>query len=154
MSSTSKSQRKWAACFVHLKKAMSNLKLKFDFGLHCFTASLHTSSSSSDEEEEISFCEDWPRFAAACQLDYDPDDDQSSDSDSVWYSPQAYFADDNIDENADDNVDDKAEIFIRNFRRQLQIERQISVDRVLARKLSASAASMISQGRMKRKIRR
>ncbi|CAN1122549.1 hypothetical protein LINPERPRIM_LOCUS2787 [Linum perenne] len=102
---------------------MAKLKilLNFDFYLHCFAASLLASSSSEEEEEGISYS-DRPGLAAALSEDYDP---EALDTDSVWYSPQAYFA---SPSSSEVDIDEKAEIFIANFRRQLQIERQISLD--------------------------
>ncbi|CAI0451358.1 unnamed protein product [Linum tenue] len=124
-------ERRWVL-FGRLKRAVSKLRviLKFDFHVWRLASSLLRSSSSIGPSRVISFG-DRPGLTAAYE---DYDEAAAADSDSgYWYSPpppakvelrraiSRRFS-------MEDDIDDRAEMFIANFRRQLQIERQISLD--------------------------
>ncbi|CAI0451359.1 unnamed protein product [Linum tenue] len=134
-------ERRWVL-FGRLKRAVSKLRviLKFDFHVWRLASSLLRSSSSIGPSRVISFG-DRPGLTAAYE---DYDEAAAADSDSgYWYSPPPPAA---ADASAaapkkvelrraisrrfsmEDDIDDRAEMFIANFRRQLQIERQISLD--------------------------
>ncbi|CAN1122540.1 hypothetical protein LINPERPRIM_LOCUS2785 [Linum perenne] len=134
--SSSKSERRWIL-FDRLKKAVSKLKVLLKFDLHVWRlAGSLLASSPSAPSRVISCGSDLPGLAAACE-DYDPLLRQDSDSD--WYSPPASFSPPSSSRtelhrtisrrsSMEDDIDKKAEMFIANFRRQLRIERQISLD--------------------------
>ncbi|CAI0451057.1 unnamed protein product [Linum tenue] len=130
--SSGREERRWVL-FGRLKRAVSKLRviLKFDFHVWRLASSLLRSSSSIGPSRVISFG-DRPGLTAAYE-DYD-EAAAAADSDSgYWYSPpppakvelrraiSRRFS-------MEDDINDRAEMFIANFRRQLQIERQISLD--------------------------
>ncbi|CAN0926039.1 hypothetical protein LINGRAHAP2_LOCUS35096 [Linum grandiflorum] len=132
MSSTSSKaeqprSRPWAP-LERLQNAVSKIKLLLNFDLHVWrlAASLLAGSSSSAPSLRA---EDRPGLTAA-----------ATDSDSeCWYSPRNNCTPPSSLKSGlrrtispgfsmEDDVDKRAEMFIVNFRRQLQIERQISLD--------------------------
>ncbi|CAN1122539.1 hypothetical protein LINPERPRIM_LOCUS2785 [Linum perenne] len=127
--SSSKSERRWIL-FDRLKKAVSKLKVLLKFDLHVWRlAGSLLASSPSAPSRVISCGSDLPGLAAALR----------QDSDSDWYSPPASFSPPSSSRtelhrtisrrsSMEDDIDKKAEMFIANFRRQLRIERQISLD--------------------------
>ncbi|CAN0918611.1 hypothetical protein LINGRAHAP2_LOCUS30969 [Linum grandiflorum] len=141
--SCSEPERRWIL-FGRLKKAVSKLRILLKFDLHVWrlAASLLTSSSpSSAPSRLISFgSEDRPGLAAVASEDYDPL--LHDDSDIEWHSPPAEFITTSPPSasrselrrsisrgmSMEDDIDKRAEMFISNFRRQLRIERQISLD--------------------------
>ncbi|CAL1390698.1 unnamed protein product [Linum trigynum] len=139
--SSGREERRWVL-FGRLKRAVSKLRviLKFDFHVWRLASSLLRSSSSIGPSRVISFG-DRPGLTAAYE---DYDEAAAADSDSgYWCSPPPPAADASAAapkkvelrraisrrfSMVEDDIDDRAEMFIANFRRQLQIERQISLD--------------------------
>ncbi|KAL6203856.1 hypothetical protein ACLB2K_027555 [Fragaria x ananassa] len=81
-------------------------------------------SRSSSAVQRIRSLNDWPAgLTAAC------DSDENSEEDSVSSTGSSRHLQRTISYPSDqDDIDQRAEMFIANFRRQLQIERQVSLE--------------------------
>lgn len=110
-----------------LRRAVIKFKLLLNFNIHRWRLTTLVGRSSWNKQR-LSF-NDRAGLRAVC-TEYENMDSDHKDPNSLMESPslRRTISYPSPSSSEDDDIDKRAEMFINNFRRQLQIERQVSLE--------------------------
>ncbi|PON56848.1 cotton fiber protein [Parasponia andersonii] len=103
-----------------LRRAVKKLRFLLNFNVNRWRVASMIGSRSFGPQRRFSF-NDRPGLTGACYDDSGSDDQDRSGSSRGLQRTISYPSD-------QDDIDQRAEMFISNFRRQLQMERQVSLE--------------------------